>query len=1370
MDLLFKSNSDEKNIKETDTSVKMSKYILPLLVYIPIIIFLIILGSFFGMKIYKFIIAGGGISKLIEKNVYKIFNLKDNISQFIKKTVDTFWPDKNSIIEGEKSYKHIRLDSILVFSGSLFILVMIIIYNYDYVKSLMFSKVSHAMHSANSQLEKNKNNIVRTGALIKVGKSNKIKGVVEKIHGYELADSNNNETTFYLYYYDTLQKKYKEVPIDEQPDGSSVKQIKKYRLFDIKVGDKIYEKLNNEQFNCPTDGVPPTNKRRDQIEERNDVYLTSKENIYDHNVFNVYNTNTPTDFEDKGFKFVNKNGDGNIDNWDAYITVPKNPIENITKWGKYDVKKGVYGLSNDKNHNGFSLSLKGNGADTKNPQNNYIFKDKNGKTYQTELENYGVTKASPSDYEGGFDITYKIRKNFDNGYDVIIYINNNFVMKVKDGGVPLNEIVWCGPPGDNKAFAPGGNTNIRNEEKSKQYYFNHELLCNRGEISREINGKEYCIKSCGDSKYFDVFTKDCQACPNGLEISNTNNSEYPTIKDCKVKQCDDKDKYYNTDTQQCEQVDITVDVVGGEIRKVRDGNEEILRGGGLSTKDEIFSSFPQLRTKVDAVVDDFNKNNKIAEILGELSEKVQNDILNMGGLPIGDNKVVINTSDQPKLLVYQIDIIPKNNKDSIKRTPVQKEESGIFDRIFNSIAPFTWFKIKRNVKNNTPEINSRGTVKRNSTTIGSIALLFGFVIFTSLLVTQYNKEIMAAEPSKLKDVFVERTSYYMYSIIFVGIALGLFTLLLFYAATSEAGSKFLSFLVIGLSAIIFLAALAVIFKDKLESFVKDNVYIKFIYYTIFIIPCLFVDLVNYIYYEFKSSPKSVFVIFGIEIALILSILILPELRNKLYLYISADKNKKKNIDIEIYNLKLQIIKIEKSINKIKDFNPNKDPLKRIDINSDDNIVTISYKKDEKTNLYVEDIQPANTNAFAVVYTFLKQKGDELLEKGKNFNPLEYTPSAPKLNDNTWDYINKQQLYRKNNRAMFDLKTLLYEYGYKNSNECDALDAKKRKICYMILSKMIKHIQLNSRNIIIFTSKIKEIKRKIKKLKEVKSRSSNIYDKGVIALNKPLYFRYRKRLQIKDFNKNQLHDLKHNYSLSSWFYIHSQPPNFSSEYNKDSEILSYNGSPTIYYNGKDNKLVIKTKRLKDHVPENNNTERHYENIAENERKLGEKTDELQKANQKLQKAIKESQSIKNIQIRGETNKNVEDNKKEVENLEKEIIEIKHIILENKKNIEDDKNDIITLYSKSKFKLQKWHNLVVNYIGGTVDIFLDGELVATTDRLVAFKSFNELTIGKHRDGGKGIGGGICNVVYYPSYISKSRIKNNYNYFKDKNPPTI
>ena len=57
------------------------------------------------------------------------------------------------------------------------------------------------------------------------------------------------------------------------------------------------------------------------------------------------------------------------------------------------------------------------------------------------------------------------------------------------------------------------------------------------------------------------------------------------------------------------------------------------------------------------------------------------------------------------------------------------------------------------------------------------------------------------------------------------------------------------------------------------------------------------------------------------------------------------------------------------------------------------------------------------------------------------------------------------------------------------------------------------------------------------------------------------------------------------------------------------------------------------------------------------------------------------------------------------------------------------------------------------------------------MVSYKAFNNLEIGdKDATGTNGIGGGICNVVYYPNHISKSRIKTNYNYFKDKKPPTI
>jgi len=134
--------------------------------------------------------------------------------------------------------------------------------------------------------------------------------------------------------------------------------------------------------------------------------------------------------------------------------------------------------------------------------------------------------------------------------------------------------------------------------------------------------------------------------------------------------------------------------------------------------------------------------------------------------------------------------------------------------------------------------------------------------------------------------------------------------------------------------------------------------------------------------------------------------------------------------------------------------------------------------------------------------------------------------------------------------------------------------------------------------------------------------------------------------------------------------------------------------------------------------------------------------------------------------------LKEKKKEIEDIQAWIENIEYEIIENKRRLEDNKNDMVLLYKKEKFKLQKWHNLVINYVGGTVDTFLDGELVASTKRIVSYKSFNQLTVGEKikQNSGQGIGGGICNIVYYPIYISKSRIQNNYNYFKDKNPPTI
>ena len=102
----------------------------------------------------------------------------------------------------------------------------------------------------------------------------------------------------------------------------------------------------------------------------------------------------------------------------------------------------------------------------------------------------------------------------------------------------------------------------------------------------------------------------------------------------------------------------------------------------------------------------------------------------------------------------------------------------------------------------------------------------------------------------------------------------------------------------------------------------------------------------------------------------------------------------------------------------------------------------------------------------------------------------------------------------------------------------------------------------------------------------------------------------------------------------------------------------------------------------------------------------------------------------------------------------------IIMENGKY----KKPIV--YSVKEFPLQKWNNVVINYDGGTLDIYINAKLVASFPNIVPYMSMDQITVGDDM----GIGGGVCNVVYFPSAISKERIDINYRILSNKNPPVI
>jgi len=81
------------------------------------------------------------------------------------------------------------------------------------------------------------------------------------------------------------------------------------------------------------------------------------------------------------------------------------------------------------------------------------------------------------------------------------------------------------------------------------------------------------------------------------------------------------------------------------------------------------------------------------------------------------------------------------------------------------------------------------------------------------------------------------------------------------------------------------------------------------------------------------------------------------------------------------------------------------------------------------------------------------------------------------------------------------------------------------------------------------------------------------------------------------------------------------------------------------------------------------------------------------------------------------------------------------------------------------LQKWNNIIINYNGGVLDVFLNGELVKSDIGVVPYYTLDNLTIGEN----DGINGGICNVVYFNKPLTATKINNLYNSVKFKTPPT-
>jgi len=99
-------------------------------------------------------------------------------------------------------------------------------------------------------------------------------------------------------------------------------------------------------------------------------------------------------------------------------------------------------------------------------------------------------------------------------------------------------------------------------------------------------------------------------------------------------------------------------------------------------------------------------------------------------------------------------------------------------------------------------------------------------------------------------------------------------------------------------------------------------------------------------------------------------------------------------------------------------------------------------------------------------------------------------------------------------------------------------------------------------------------------------------------------------------------------------------------------------------------------------------------------------------------------------------------------------------------ETSEKETVVLRKRDLIKYQKWNHIVVVYNGGTLDVFVNNELISTKSNIIPMKQYDIVSYGSD----DGIYGGICNVKYFNEKLSRSEINWLYNTAKIHDPPVI
>lgn len=208
------------------------------------------------------------------------------------------------------------------------------------------------------------------------------------------------------------------------------------------------------------------------------------------------------------------------------------------------------------------------------------------------------------------------------------------------------------------------------------------------------------------------------------------------------------------------------------------------------------------------------------------------------------------------------------------------------------------------------------------------------------------------------------------------------------------------------------------------------------------------------------------------------------------------------------------------------------------------------------------------------------------------------------------------------------------------------------------------------------------------------------------------------------NLNNGDHLNYQYAISCWVYIDALPGSTNSSYTTSSTLLTYGDNPCIKYDAPTNSIIITVKQENETPISVVNVTHELENTISSY-----KQSNFKDIQDKIHQSIDKVNTIPVIY---------------------EVDEQGHRII----------------YKHSGVLLQKWNHILINYHGGTLDIFYNGKLVKSSIEVVPYLSYDSLNIGNKN----GISGKICNVTYFKNPLDILTINNLYHSMKEKNPPIL